>query len=567
MVRLATIVLGCAASSSVSVAANHAADQTIVPRVYTPVPTGKVTPKGWLLKQLRLQAEGLSGHLSMFWDDIKDTVWIGGSGDGALHERTPYWLNGVVPLSYLLKNADGQHILPGVRGIYKAADGFGHGHDTPRTAGVSASGVIDATDSNCRNNTDMKYNDICDQPASSQAECFTQCNTQIGAVGWVWDACDKHCWCKNANGITINATCRCYGTMPPVPIPAVNMSAQVETYLDYIIAHQLPSGWLGPAEEEASQDGSKWWGRSNILLAMAMYAEAEPERFEEVTSVMLKFMLVMESQLSASKPALSSWASQRWMDLCLSTQWMLLNGNIAEADRTTLWNLAHLLHEQGDDWETWFHTFGPADTVHNVNLAQALKSAAIWYGMTGNDTLRSLSLERMQRIDHEWGLPTGMYNGDEITPAPHTRNPSRGIELCGVVEAMFSYNTMFSVFGDVAFADRAERIAYNALPATWASPTGGDMWAHQYLQAVNEINAIKADPHVWTHDGDDAETYEFLWFGEFLMLRLISHALHINALYWGCNFQVRFGAQLRMLHCQLQSRLAKICWHGSVHNE
>ena len=27
------------------------------------------------------------------------------------------------------------------------------------------------------------------------------------------------------------------------------------------------------------------------------------------------------------------------------------------------------------------------------------------------------------------------------------------------------------------------------------------------LQAVNEINAIKADPHVWTHDGDMAETY------------------------------------------------------------
>jgi len=75
------------------------------------------------------------------------------------------------------------------------------------------------------------------------------------------------------------------------------------------------------------------------------------------------------------------------------------------------------------------------------------------------------------------------------------------------VEAMFSYNVMFSVHGDVAFADRAERIAYNALPATWASPKGGDMWAHQYLQAINEINAIKADPHVWTHDGDDSEMY------------------------------------------------------------
>ena len=100
-----------------------------------------------------------------------------------------------------------------------------------------------------------------------------------------------------------------------------------------------------------------------------------------------------------------------------------------------------------------------------------------------------------------------MFNGDELLPDPASRNPSRGIELCGVVEAMFSYTTMFSIHGDVVFADRAEQIAYNALPATWASPKGGDMWAHQYLQAVNEVNAIKADPHVWTHDGDLAETY------------------------------------------------------------
>lgn len=78
----------------------------------------------------------------------------------------------------------------------------------------------------------------------------------------------------------------------------------------------------------------------------------------------------------------------------------------------------------------------------------------------------------MSNVDRLYGLPTGMFNGDEIMPSPATRNPSRGIELCGVVEAMFSYTTMFSIHGDLKFADRAEKIAYNALPATWASPTG-----------------------------------------------------------------------------------------------
>ena len=55
---------------------------------------------------------------------------------------------------------------------------------------------------------------------------------------------------------------------------------------------------------------------------------------------------------------------------------------------------------------------------------------------------------------------------------------------------MFSYAVMWQTHGDPLFADKVERIAFNALPATFASPRGGDMWAHQYFQAVNEINAI-----------------------------------------------------------------------------
>ena len=75
-------------------------------RAYEPLPLGSVTPRGWLATQLLLQAEGLSGHLGLHWGRLVDSVWIGGTrGDvGGLHENTPYWLNGIVPLYYLLRN-------------------------------------------------------------------------------------------------------------------------------------------------------------------------------------------------------------------------------------------------------------------------------------------------------------------------------------------------------------------------------------------------------------------------------------------------------------------------------
>jgi len=61
---------------------------------------GAVTPDGWLRRQLRIQADGLSGHLDEFWTDIKDSKWFGGNGRG--WERAPYWLDGAIPLAWLL---------------------------------------------------------------------------------------------------------------------------------------------------------------------------------------------------------------------------------------------------------------------------------------------------------------------------------------------------------------------------------------------------------------------------------------------------------------------------------
>lgn len=61
-----------------------------------------IYPTGWIRHQLQVQLDGLTGHLHEFWPDIKDSAWIGGSADS--WERVPYWLDGYIPLAYLLND-------------------------------------------------------------------------------------------------------------------------------------------------------------------------------------------------------------------------------------------------------------------------------------------------------------------------------------------------------------------------------------------------------------------------------------------------------------------------------
>ncbi len=68
------------------------------------LPLGAVRPTGWLRAQLRVQADGLSGHLDETWPDVgPNSGWLGGTGES--WERGPYFLDGLTPLAYLLDDA------------------------------------------------------------------------------------------------------------------------------------------------------------------------------------------------------------------------------------------------------------------------------------------------------------------------------------------------------------------------------------------------------------------------------------------------------------------------------
>jgi len=387
----------------------HAAAEGLLPLLYKPLRLGQVQVGGWLREQLIVMANGLSGHLDLFWDDVMDSVWIGGTHDksGAGHERGPYWLNGMVPLAAHL----------------------------------------------------------------------------------------------NATGDTGKLN--------------VDINAQVNHWVSYILEHQLPNGWLGP-DDGFGGAGNTYWTGWNTAAALLQYADAaglESAMGQRCTKAVLRYVTEVHRRM-LTVPT-TAWTQNRWQDWVYIVHWLL---DIApQGQEQLLWDAAELTFEQSWDWDAYYAQTGvgtkgaykgkkmpkfteaPAGSWsmwdHGVNNAMGTKSCHTWYRQSRNASDLENGRYKLQMQERFHGQPYGVFSADECFGG---RNLNRGIELCAVVEQMYSLQHMFKVEGDPSLLDKMERIAYNALPGTITA----DSWQHQYLQQANEINAsYDTSPHVWQTDG------------------------------------------------------------------
>lgn len=69
------------------------------------LPTGSIKPRGWLRKQLELEADGFTGHLTEISGFCRQegNAWLHPKGEGhGTWEEVPYWFRGFIALGYVL---------------------------------------------------------------------------------------------------------------------------------------------------------------------------------------------------------------------------------------------------------------------------------------------------------------------------------------------------------------------------------------------------------------------------------------------------------------------------------
>ncbi len=374
----------------------------------SPLPLGAIKPEGWLLDQLRTQAEGLSGKLYKIWDDVNEkSAWLGGEGDG--WERAPYYLDGLIPLAWELDDEE----LKGV--------------------------------------------------------------------------CQK--------------------------------------YIEWILGSAREDGWFGPEKND------DYWPLMVALKALRQYFTATNDKR---VLVLMDNFFKYEYRSLADKP-MKDWAVARGGENIELALWLYnLTG------QEYLLKLCQKLRAQTLDWANYFHTFPNASPMsrsmkwerlvegqneeksegeyligesrpyfqsqfhfsHGVNVAMGLKTPGVINLFKSGFKEQGGFRFGWEKLMKYHGVANGMFTCDEHL---NGSSPTQGTELCTIVEAMYSMETLIATgdYGSLPY-DALEKIAYNALPAAF-SP---NMNLHQYDEQVNQIRATK-EKHHWYNNADDSNVFGF----------------------------------------------------------
>jgi DUF1680 family protein len=363
---------------------------------YLELPLGSIQAEGWLLDQLQRMKTGMTGNLDEIYPEVmgKRNGWLGGDGDG--WERGPYWIDGLLPLAYLLDDD--------------------------------------------------------------------------------------------------------------------SLKAKVQPWIEWTLNNQTEEGYLGPTpfEEEPDYEAGlqrgmrkDWWPKMVMLKVLKQYYEATGD--ERVIEALTKYFRYQLNELPDTPlDNWTLWANRRGGDNLMVVYWLynitgdefLLELGDLIAEQTFPWTEV-FLNESGeapnDPWhynKLKRYPFDSAEiaalsvsqqgSMHCVNFAQGLKQPAVYYQRTGDQRYLQAVHQALHDMEKHHGQPQGMYGGDEPL---HGKNPVQGVEFCSVAEEMFSLETMLTITGDMSFADRLEKITYNALPAQ----ASDDFSSRQYFQAANQV--------------------------------------------------------------------------------
>lgn len=268
--------------------------------------------------------------------------------------------------------------------------------------------------------------------------------------------------------------------------------ATARKWIEAILKSQQPDGYFGPAE---NRDNNDLWPNMVALSCLQNYHEFSGD------SRVLDFMrsyFRYQFNLPEEKLLPGSWQKLRGGENLESVYWLynrtgegwLLELARRIYRRTADWASPILNSERDRHWEE-------SSFYHGVNIAMGFRYPGVYYQQTGEQELLEAVERNYRQVMEAYGQqPGGLFAADENI-RPGYNDPRQGAETCTMVEFMNSFESLLKITGLVVYADRAEEIAVNSLPAALTP----DLKALHYLTAANLISCDSSGEHDFQNSG------------------------------------------------------------------
>ena len=280
------------------------------------------------------------------------------------------------------------------------------------------------------------------------------------------------------------------------------IKAEALKWLNAVLANQQKDGYFGTRKNLAVKRGDQpemhtdkpdevidLWPNMIMLYPLRTLYEATSDK--RVIPFMLKYF---EWQRSIPRAQFlpASWQKYRGGDNLDYIYWLYNH-----TGQRWLLDLAKVNHERTANW------FANIPTWHGVNISQGFREPAQYFQQSKDPTFIDATERSYRLVMDEYGqMPGGMFAADENARPGHT-GPRQAAETCTMAEFMLSDEMLLKITGDAKWADRAEDVAFNSLPASMTP----DLKGLHYLTAPNQVQLDRQNKSPMIENRNDMFSY------------------------------------------------------------
>lgn len=251
---------------------------------------------------------------------------------------------------------------------------------------------------------------------------------------------------------------------------------ETEVWLTRALESQRENGQFGPLRVFGDDGSQDLWANMVMLSCLQTYYEySENPAVLELMANYFRFQMTIPDDEMFTH----FWQYYRAGDNLESIYWLYNH-----TGESWLLELAKKVHRNTADW----HRRDGLPNWHSVNVAQAFGEPATFYLQSANPADLDAAYRNFALVRKRYGQsPGGMFGADENARVGYD-DPRQAIETCAVVEQMSSDELLLRITGDPFWADHAEDVAFNTLPATFLPN-------YRALRYLTSPNLVTSDRH------------------------------------------------------------------------